>query len=141
MATALIASTLLTGGLAAAVAAVFGADVAAALAGSFAGAAFGGAAFGGAALAAGFGAGFFGGGVFAFDLAADLDAVALFDAITVLCAARQGRRIAKKGQRRRHPFESRPEVWAGLIKPRLTLDQPAKAGLFPVPPRCRRARS
>src|SRR4051794_16270706 len=90
MATALIASTLLTGGFA----------PAAAFAGTLAG-----AAFGGAALATTLGAGFFGGGAFAFPFAAVFAAAAVFDAITVLCAASRAA-DSEKGQRKRHPNES-----------------------------------
>jgi hypothetical protein len=91
MATALIASTLLTGAFPVAGAgfppgaAVFG--------GTLAGAAFG------AALAATFCAGFLGGGALALVFAAfaAAAAAAVFDAITVLCATLKERRIAKKG--------------------------------------------
>src|SRR4051812_6964864 len=89
MATALIASTLLTGAFPAGAgfppgAAVFDGTLA-------------GAAFTGAALAATFAAGFLGGGAFAFVFAAFAAAAAVFDAITVLCATLKERRIAKKG--------------------------------------------
>src|SRR3954467_1259161 len=91
MATALIASTLLTGALP-----VAGAGFppeAAALGGTLAG-----AAFTGAALAATFCAGFLGGGALALVFAAfAAAAAAVFDAITVLCATLKERRIAKKG--------------------------------------------
>jgi hypothetical protein len=89
MATALIASTLLTGGLP-----VVGFSLAAApsLGAGFAPAFTGltGTTLAGAAFAAvfGFSGAFLGAACFAFDFAADLDAVALFDAITVLCATR-----------------------------------------------------
>src|SRR5262245_16409565 len=96
MATALIASTLLTEAfcaVAADFAAPAGADTAVAFGGTL-----GAAALTGAAFAAGLGAGFFAGGAFPFAFAAAAAAfVAVFDAITVLCARLLGRRIAKKG--------------------------------------------
>src|SRR5947208_10582303 len=137
MATALIASTLLTGGLPFA---GFASLAAAPPAGTgFAPAGFApgltGMTLAAAAFAAlfGFSGAFFATGCFAFDFAAAFAAAALFHAITVLCAARSGLADSEKGQRKRHPNESRPEVWVGLIKPRLTLDQPAKPGLFGSP--------
>jgi hypothetical protein len=86
---------LLTGAfcaVAAVLAAAAGADTALAFGGTLGGAALPGAALGAAAL----GAGFFGGGALAFAFAAAAF-VAVFDAITVLCARLLGRRIAKKG--------------------------------------------
>src|SRR3954470_13385664 len=94
MATALIASTLLTGALPVAGAGAGFPPEAAAFGGTLAG-----AAFAGAALAATFGAGFLGGGALALVFAAfaAAAAAAVFDAITVLCATLKERRIAKKG--------------------------------------------
>jgi hypothetical protein len=88
---------------------------------------------GDAAFAAGFGAGlgagFFAGGALAFDF------VAVFDAITVLCAAREAA-IAKRGSASKRTARTNQgrKSGTGCIKPRLTLfNQPNLS--FPQVPR------
>jgi hypothetical protein len=62
------------------------------------------------------------------------DFAAVFVAITFLCAARGGG-YRKVRRLRAAPLSTNhgPAVSAGLIKPRLTLDQPAKTDLFRFP--------